>query len=75
MSEHDAHTIDAGYVHVLTEPGGPCVDNCPHPSHLPPEEHDHEWTPCPECPNAERPCSCSGGACQRCPIPPAKDQP
>ena len=27
------HTIDVGYVHVLTEHGGPCVGNCPHPEH------------------------------------------
>lgn len=26
-------TWDVGYVHVLTETGGPCVDNCPHPDH------------------------------------------
>jgi hypothetical protein len=26
-------TIDVGYVHVLTEPGGECQDTCPHPSH------------------------------------------
>lgn len=29
----DARTIDVGYVHVLTEPGGPCVPTCPHPDH------------------------------------------
>lgn len=33
MSEYDGHTIDVGYVHVLTEPGGECVSNCPHPDH------------------------------------------
>lgn len=26
-------TIDVGYVHVLTEPNGTCVENCPHPRH------------------------------------------
>ena len=29
-------TIDVGYVHVLTEPGGPCEDTCPHPDHSTP---------------------------------------
>lgn len=30
---HDGHTVDVGYVHTLTAPGGPCTDDCPHPSH------------------------------------------
>lgn len=29
----DGETIDVGYVHVLTEHGGPCVPTCPHPEH------------------------------------------
>ena len=29
----DDETIDLGYVHVLTEIGGPCVASCPHPDH------------------------------------------
>ena len=33
---YDGHTIDVGYVHVLTEPGGECVKNCPHPDHARP---------------------------------------
>lgn len=35
MSDHDGYTIDVGYVHVLTEPGGPCEATCPHPDHRP----------------------------------------
>lgn len=30
---HDGHTVDVGYVHTLTAPGGPCTTDCPHPSH------------------------------------------
>lgn len=30
--EHDGHTIDVGYVHVLTEAGA-CREDCPHPDH------------------------------------------
>lgn len=26
-------TIGVGFVHVLTHPGGPCADDCPHPDH------------------------------------------
>lgn len=26
-------TYDVGFVHVLTEPGGECRADCPHPSH------------------------------------------
>jgi hypothetical protein len=28
-----AHTVDIGYVHTLTEAGGPCRADCPHPDH------------------------------------------
>lgn len=30
-----SETINVGPVHVLTEPGGACVENCPHPVHRP----------------------------------------
>ena len=32
-SEHDGHTFDVGYVHILTEVGGECRDDCRHPDH------------------------------------------
>lgn len=32
MSDCDG-AIDVGQVHVLTEPGGECVENCPHRCH------------------------------------------
>lgn len=35
LDTHDGHTIDVGYTHTLTEPGGPCTDDCPHPEHDP----------------------------------------
>lgn len=31
--ERCAHTVDVGYVHTLTEVGGPCRADCPHPDH------------------------------------------
>lgn len=35
----DGHTIDVGYVHVLTDDRSECVTNCPHPDHrLPPND-------------------------------------
>lgn len=36
----EMRTIDVGYVHTLTVPGGPCRDDCPHPDHQPTEEPD-----------------------------------
>lgn len=32
-AQKDGHTVDVGYVHVLTEEGGPCAPGCPHPDH------------------------------------------
>lgn len=31
--DHRGRTISVGHVHVLTEHGGKCVDDCPHPDH------------------------------------------
>ncbi len=37
-------TIDVGYVHTLTAPGGPCREDCPHPDHSPETAHpDEDW--------------------------------